>query len=212
MVTRFDFLKYLAEVVDDALVIMWGAGEGGEWWHLRPYPPSLHSSTLGYTTAMGIGLALALPHRRVVVIDTDGGLVFNTSVLCTLGNLRPPNLKIFVIDNECYESIGGMPTATAGRTDLAAMAKGAGIEHAETTGTLEELKDVTKRAFDDNALYFIVAKIEKGTRDVPTLFLDGIERKYQFVRYIEETENIHIITPGLQHAGKYDEAAKKTTA
>ena len=144
-----------------------------------------------------------MPHRRVVVIDTDGGLLLNLGVLCTLGNLRPPNLKVIVIDNECYESIGGMPTATAGRTDLAAMARGAGIEHAETTRTLDEFKDVAKRGFADNALYFIVAKVEKGTKEVPTLFLDGIERKYQFVRYIEETENIHVISPGLQHARKH---------
>jgi thiamine pyrophosphate-dependent acetolactate synthase large subunit-like protein len=151
---------------------------------------------------MGFGLALALPHRRVVVLDSDGGILLNLGVLCTLGNFRPPNLKVFVIDNECYESIGGMPTATAGRTDLAAMAKAAGIEHAETTRTLQEFKDATNRAFADNALYFIVAKVEKGTKEVPTLYLDGIERKYQFVRYIEETEKIHIISPGLQHVGK----------
>lgn len=212
MVTRFDCLQYLAEVADDALALMWGAGEGSEWWHLRPYPPSLFTSSLGYATPMGLGLALALPHRRVVVIDTDGGLVFNLSALCTLGNIRPPNLKVFVMDNECYESIGGMPTATAGRTDLAVIAKGAGIEHAETIRTLEEFKDVTNRAFADNALYFVVAKIERGLKEVPTLFLDGIERKYQFVRYIEETEKIHIITPGLQHAGKYDEATRRMTA
>ncbi len=210
MVTRFDCLEYLAEVMDDELTLMWGAGEGSEWWHLRPDPPSVFTA-LGYATPMGLGLALALPHRRVVVIDTDGGLVFNPGVLCTLGNLRPPNLTVYVMDNECYESIGGMPTATAGRTDLAAIAKGVGIEHAETTKTMDEFKGATKRAFADNALHFIVAKIEKGMREVPPLFLDGIERKYQFVRYIEKTEKLHIITPGLQHAGKYDESKRKTT-
>ena len=59
---------------------------------------------------------------------------------------------------------------------------------------------------------FIVAKVEERNKEGPTLLRDGIERKYQFVGYIEETENIQIITPGLQHAGKYDEATKKTTA
>lgn len=207
MVTRYECLQFLVEVADDALALMWGGGEGREWWHLRPYPPSIYTA-LGYATPIGLGLALALPHRRVMVIDTDGGLVFNPGVLCTLGNFRPSNLKVFVMDNECYESIGGMPTSTAGRTDLAAMARGAGIEHAETARTLEEFKDATKRALSDNALYFIVVKVEKGTRETPPLFLDGIERKYQFVRYIEETEKIHIITPAVQTGGAHTEIAK----
>ena len=128
--------------------------------------------------------------------------------MCTLGNLRPLNFKVFIIDNECHESIGGMPTATAGRTDLAAIAKGAGIEHVETTRTLEAFKDVTKRVLEDNNLYFIVAKVEKGTEKLPPEATDGIERKYQFVRYVERTEKIQIISPPLQHAGIFSDVAK----
>ncbi len=203
MVSRFECLQFLAEVVEDALVLTWGNGTRREWGHLHPSPPSLFTSALGYTTPMGLGLALALPHRRVVVIDTDGGIVFNPGVLCTLGNLRPANLKVFVIDNECYESIGGMPTATAGRTDLAAMATGTGIEQAETTRTLEEFKEATKRALAHKAFYFIVAKVEKVTKEVPPIFTDGIQAKYNFVGYIEETEKIHVITPPLQQLPKH---------
>ena len=83
-------------------------------------------------------------------------------------------------------------------TSKEAVAKGAGIEHAETTRTLGEFKDATKRALTDNALYFIVAKIEKGTKRLPHHSINGIEEKYIFVRYIEETEGIHIINPPLQ--------------
>ncbi len=211
MVRRYECLQFLAGVMDDALVITWSPGSHGkEWWHLQQHP-SLFSS-LGYATPIGLGLALTLPHRRVVVIDTDGGMLLNPGVLCTLGNLRPPNLKVFVIDNECYESIGGMPTATAGRTDLAAIARGSGIEHAETTRTLEEFKDVTKRALEDNNLYFIVAKVEKGTEKLPSEATDGIERKYKFVRYIEQTEKIQIISPPLQHAGIFSDVAKSKSS
>jgi thiamine pyrophosphate-dependent acetolactate synthase large subunit-like protein len=152
---------------------------------------------------MGFGLARALPHRKVVVLESDGGILFSLGALCTLGNFRQPNLKVIVMDNECYESIGAMPTATAGRANLEAIAKGAGIENAVTTRTLDEFKEATNHALAGDGLYFVVAKIEKGTKEVPTLYLDGLERKYQFVRYIEETEGIHIISPGLQHVGRY---------
>ena len=145
---------------------------------------------------------MALPHRRVVSLDTDGGTLLNLGVLATLGNLRPPNLKVFVMDNECYESIGGFPTATAGATDLAAVAKGAGIEHATTTRTLEEFKAAAQQAVTDNAFHFIVAKVEKGVKDLPPFDLDGVETKYQFVRYIEKTENTQIIIGPLQRIPK----------
>ncbi|MBI2848641.1 MAG: thiamine pyrophosphate-binding protein [Chloroflexi bacterium] len=205
MVKRFECLQFLAQVVgEDALVTLWGGGAIQEWKHLRPHPPSI-SLSMGGATPTGLGLALALPHRRVVVIDGDGGLLLNLGVLATLGNLRPPNLKVVIMDNECYESIGAMPTATAGRTDLAAMARGAGIEKAETTRTLEEFKDAVKRAIADNDHYFIVAKVEVGIKKLPppAFFSDGIDEKYRLVRYIEETEKINIITPTRQRSPEH---------
>ncbi len=181
----------------DALVVVWGGGQSKEWHYLRPNPPSLRCD-LGTATPVGLGLALALPHRRVVILDTDGGILFNLSILSTLGNLSPPNLKVFVMDNESYESIGGAPTATAGATDLEGVARAVGIEHAMTTKTLEEFKETAQRALADNTLHFVVAKVEKSTRRLPTLYTDDIELKYQFVRYLEQTENIHVISASLQ--------------
>ena len=193
MISRFDCLKELAEAVGDSLVIArLFPVMRDEWRHLRPNPPSMRSD-LGTTTPLGLGLAMALPHRKVVVIDTDGSLLLNLGALATLGNIRPPNLKVFVMDNECYESTGEQPTATAGRTDLAAIAKGAGIDQAKTTRTLEEFAEAAQYAMTDKNLHFIVVKVEKGLRKVPPLVTDGIETKYKFLRYVEETEQINII-------------------
>lgn len=193
MVSRFECLQSLAELVGDALVVLWLSGMTSAWYHLRPSPPSLNV-TMGIAIPAGLGLALALPKRQVVVIDTDGGLLMNLGVLTTLGNLKPPNLKVFILDNECYEYVGAMPTVTAGATDLAAMARGAGIEQVDTTRTLDEFKETARRALTNKALHFIVAKVEKGTKELPPLYMDGIEAKYKFVRYIEETEGIRIIS------------------
>jgi thiamine pyrophosphate-dependent acetolactate synthase large subunit-like protein len=153
---------------------------------------------MGIGSPAGLGLALALPHRKVVVIDGDGSLLLNLGALATLGNFRPPNLTVFVMDNECYESIGGFPTATAGEVDLAAMAKGAGVKNATTTRTSEEFKKAAQEALTDNAFHFIAAKVEKGTKKLPAVYIDGIEGGYKFLRYIEESEGIHIISPALQ--------------
>jgi thiamine pyrophosphate-dependent acetolactate synthase large subunit-like protein len=185
------------EIVGDALVLVYGNGAVSEWHNLRPSPPSLKMQ-MGIGSPAGLGLALALPHRRAVVIDGDGSLLLNLGILATLGNFRPPNLTVFVMDNECYESIGGFPTATAGGVDLAAMAKGAGIKNASTTRTAEEFKKAAEQALTDNAFHFVVAKVAKGTKRMPSIYMDGIEEAYRFLRYIEESEGIHIISPALQ--------------
>ena len=197
MVNRFECLQYLSESMGDALVFIWGTARD-EWWHVQQNPSM--TTALGYATAVGIGAAIGLPDRRIVVIDTDGGLLFNMGVLATLGNYSPPNLKIFVMDNECYESIGGMPSGTAGKSDLAAVARGNGVEHSETVKTLEEFKGAVDRSFADNNLYFIVAKVEKASVKLPPHNTDGIESKYKFVRYVEETEKINILFPPQQKA------------
>ena len=197
MVNRFKCLQFLSDIIGDALVVIWGSAET-ELYHIRPNPPYLTSS-FGFATSTGFGLALALPHRQVIVIDTDGGLLLNLGSLATLGNFRLPNLKVLVMDNECYESIGGMPTATAGRTDFAAIAKGAGIKNVTTARTLEEFKKTAKKAITDNALHFIVVKAEKRTeKKLMPRFTDGTKIKYDFVRYIEEIEGINIILAPLQ--------------
>ena len=156
------------------------------------------TTAFGYATPMGLGLALALPKRRVVVIDTDGGVLFTMGALTTLGNLGPPNLKVFVMDNECYESIGAMPSATSGRADLAGIAKAAGIEQACTSRTLAEFKKAAKSALANDGLCFVVVKVEIGTKKLPRhRTADHIETKYRFVRYVEDTEKIDILASSL---------------
>ena len=69
-----------------------------------------------------------MPHRRVVALDTDGGMLFNLGALCTVGKESPPNLTIIVLDNEHYEGVVGCPpTHTSGRVNLEGMASAAGI-------------------------------------------------------------------------------------
>src|SRR6478672_5984874 len=83
---------------------------------------------MGLASSMGLGVALAQPDRPVVVIDGDGSLLMNLGTLTTLARYAPPNLTHLVFDNESLLSVGGFPTATSTGSDLAAIARGAGIE------------------------------------------------------------------------------------
>ena len=149
---------------------------------------------------MALGLALALPHRKVVAFDGDGSLLLNLGSLATIANQHPKNLVHVVFDNECYESSRGAPTATAGQTDLAAVARGMRVCQRAYREKLSEFENEFMRAFKGNDLYFIHAKVEEGAGDVPAAALDSQENKYLFVRYIEKSENIKILTSTLSRA------------
>src|SRR5260370_3491277 len=132
---RFDCMKALAGRLKDELVILSLGASVDEWYNAAPHmrSASLFQQQLGCVTPQAFGLAAGLPHRRIVSLDTDGGMMFNLGILATLGNEQPKNLFVVVWDNECYQSIGGPPTHTAsGRVDLAAIARGPGVDQAFT--------------------------------------------------------------------------------
>lgn len=127
---RFDCMTTLARRLSHELVILSLGASVDEWYNAAPHmrEASLFQQQLGCVTAQAFGLAAGLPHRRIVSLDTDGGMLFNLGILATIGNEQPKNLFIVVWDNECYQSIGGPPTHTAsGRVDIAAIARGAGL-------------------------------------------------------------------------------------
>jgi sulfopyruvate decarboxylase subunit beta len=196
---RYDCMQALAARLRDELVILSLGGSVDEWYNAAPHmrEASLFQQQLGCVTPQAFGLALGLPHRRIVSLDTDGGMLFNLGILATLGNEQPSNLFVVVWDNECYQSIGGPPTHTAsGRVDLAAIARGAGIEQAATARTLEEFDAHCAAGLSAQAPYLVVAKVDGGVQPgIRRKHSDGREDKYIFVRHVERTEGIVIMGP-----------------
>jgi sulfopyruvate decarboxylase subunit beta len=197
---RYDCMIALADMLDgDELVIVSLGSSVDEWYNAAPHmrAASLFQQQLGCVTPEAFGLAAGLPHRRVISLDTDGGLLFNLGILATLGNEQPPNLLVVVWDNECYQSIGGPPTHTAsGRVDLAAIARGAGVDDAYTARTIEEFAGLCEEGLRAVRPFVIVAKVDPSVpQDIRRKHSDGREDKYIFVRHVEETEGIVIMGP-----------------
>jgi thiamine pyrophosphate-dependent acetolactate synthase large subunit-like protein len=196
---RFDCMTRLAARLKNELVVLSLGASVDEWYNAAPHmrSASLFQQQLGCVTPQAFGLAVGLPHRRIVSLDTDGGLLFNLGILATLANEQPRNLFIVVWDNECYESIGGPPTHTAsGRVDISAIARGAGIEHAYAVKTLDEFDGHCEAGLRAQSPYVVVAKIDRSVkRDIKRKHSDGREDKYIFVRHVEQTENIVIMGP-----------------
>lgn len=196
---RFDCMTRLAARLDNELVILSLGASVDEWYNAAPHmrEASLFQQQLGCVTPQAFGLAAGLPHRKVVSLDTDGGLLFNLGILATIGNEKPQNLFIVVWDNEQYQSIGGPKTHTAsGTVDLAQIAKGAGIAHAYTARTLDEFDALCNAGLKADTPYIIVAKVAGTVQpDIKRKHSDGREDKYIFVRHVETTEGITIMGP-----------------
>ena len=199
---RYDCLRAIAPHFADELVVTNLGAVRHEWQALRPHHGNYHLQNLGLTSSMALGLALALPHRKVVAFDGDGSLLLNLGSLATIANQHPRNLIHVVFDNECYESSRGAPTATAGQADLAAVARGCGVGNVITVKTVGEFEEGFLRGVKSNDLCFILAKVEPGAGDVPAAPLDSQENKYLFVRYIEKSENVKILTSTLSRASE----------
>jgi sulfopyruvate decarboxylase subunit beta len=188
---RYDCLKLLAPRITDQLVVTSLSGQKIEWASLSQHPGNLLVGTMGTALGVGIGLAIGLPTRKVIVLESDGSVLLSLFNLATLANLNPKNLIALVFDNEVYSGTRiSEPTATAGKTDLVMMARGAGIEQATTVRDLESFQREMDTALEVHQLKFIVCKIEEsvGHREITRTDLDPIENKYQFVRYLERSE------------------------
>lgn len=188
---RYECLELLAARMTDQLVVTSQSGQRIEWSHLSKHEGNLLVGMMGCAVGVGMGLALALPHRKVIVLDSDGSILLSLFNLATLGNLKPKNLVVYVFDNGCYSGNRiSYPTATAGSTDLEAVAKGAGIANATTIRDIEHFKKEGLAALDQNRLGFFVCKVEESLlhREIPRPTTDLAENKYTFVRYLERTE------------------------
>lgn len=191
---RIDCLRALARLVtDDDLVVVSLGGTGLEWHAVRPADTNLFLVAMGCNTPVALGLALALRHRRIVLLETDGSLLLTLGALATLGNVDPPNLRVFVFDNQGYERVKHDISATSGRTDLAAIAAATGISDAVTVRTEDEFIRAAEGAMAGSGLSFVVAKVRPGIADVPPRPGDGLEDKYRFVRAVERLEGRAIL-------------------
>jgi sulfopyruvate decarboxylase subunit beta len=95
---------------------------------------------MGGASSLGLGLALARPDRRVLVLDGDGSLLMQLGSLATVAGAAPRNLVHFLFKNGVYHTSGAQVIPGGLSVDFVMMAKGAGYRAAFAIDTLEDLK------------------------------------------------------------------------
>lgn len=203
---RYECFRAVAGTVSDALVVANLANTATEWRAVRPHPGNLYFVGMGMVTPYALGLALALPHRRVLAFDGDGGILFDLGVLGTLARSAPANLCVVVLDNGGYVSTGALPAVgslSAGPVDIAAVARASGIAAVHEARSVEEFAAAVERGLSaDSGPTVIVARTGPEQAFVGTSPTDGKENKYSFVRHIEALEGRTILRPSAREHGE----------
>lgn len=209
MVARLELIKALGSIVPPEVLVVTSIGNNSYFWaELTDREATLYHSTLGMCTPAAFGLAMALPRRKVLALDSDGNLILNLGVLGTIANENPTNLTVLVMDNGNYlgshKREPGMRTATGGKMKLEEVATGCGIASSHAVQDVAKFRERVQSALRTDGPHFIRAEVEALDLERPPKtkhVLDPRENKYQFAKYIERTEGVQILGGGLGNFG-----------
>lgn len=157
---RRDVVNELLRDRGDLLVV---AGLGAPNWDISAAGDSPNNfplwGAMGAAAMLGLGLALAQPKRRVLVITGDGEMLMSIGALATIAVQSPPNLTIAVLDNERFGETGMQKTHTAAGVDLAGMAAAAGVRTSRIVRTMTEVTEIRELAHHGHAPVFAQVKV-----------------------------------------------------
>ena len=178
---RRDAVAALLAARGDALVV---TGLGSPTWDVAATSESPFNfylwGAMGGAAMVGLGLALAQPSRRVIVITGDGELLMGLGSLATIGVARPSNLAIAVLDNERYGETGMQASHTARGVDLAAIATASGFRASATVSTLDELTSWLPTLHTADGPVFGVIKVAATQPPLIVPARDGTYIKHRF--------------------------------
>jgi phosphonopyruvate decarboxylase len=149
---------------DDFLIVAGLAGAAQELSYVTQNKPNLFplGGAMGAAPSMGLGLALAQPKRRVLVVTGDGELLMNLGALATIALLNPPNLQIVCVDNGHYGETGNQDSHTGLGVRLDVVATGAGFPVVHTINTEAEMEEGRRLLREGGGLAFILLRVKDG--------------------------------------------------
>lgn len=160
--------------------------ERGHENHSRDF---LTVGSMGHTSSIALQIALEHPERQIVCLDGDGAALMHMGSMALIGSAAPKNLLHVVLDNGAHETVGGMPTVSAG-VDFGMIAKACGYRGIwEVCGELElehTLHEIQKRP---EQLTFLRVKTALGSRgDLGRPTGTPVQGKQEFMKALQEGE------------------------
>jgi thiamine pyrophosphate-dependent acetolactate synthase large subunit-like protein len=116
--------------------------------------------SMGLTCPIALGVALGQPERGVIALEGDGSILMGLGCLATIANLKPRNLTMIIWDNGLYQITGKQRAATAGPSDIVAIARGAGITNSSWVRDGQHFERSLDRRFNDGGPVLLAVKID----------------------------------------------------
>lgn len=168
--TREEALEQILPFIPkDAVIVSTTGMLSRELFELREKYNESHQSdfltvgSMGHTSQIALGIALAKPDKQVFCFDGDGSAIMHLGSYAVAGSLAPENLKIIVFNNGAHDSVGGQPTI--GRTiNFPGVAEAAGLKSFGTVQTITDINNVLHQIVNDKCTAFLEIKIKKGAR------------------------------------------------
>ncbi len=186
MIPAFDAIKTINKYRQESLVVP--IMTPNRYWELISGRPELDLPVIGgmgKASSIALGLALARPDKRVLVLDGDGSLLMNLGTLVTIGAQQPKNLVHFVFEDGVYFTTGGQPVPGSGAFSFADMARAAGYKESHQFDNMEDFVSELPRLLDVEGPVFICLKVVNDS-DAPTVHLsstrDAIKRMRVAIR------------------------------
>jgi thiamine pyrophosphate-dependent acetolactate synthase large subunit-like protein len=170
MISAFDAIRAINRQRNDALVVY--TMSPVRYWDAVSTEPDLDLPIfggMGKACSVGLGLALAQPSRKVIILEGDGGLLMNLGTLVTIAGQEPENLVYFAFDDGVYNTTGGQPVPGGGKHDLAGIARESGISESYGFDNLEDFATALPDLLQKKGPVFVSLKVEHSP-DIPEFY------------------------------------------
>lgn len=186
MQSRARAIAALLELLTDQPVIICNGFPSREAYKIADRPTHFYMiGSMGVAAAIGLGVALNKPNKKVVVFDGDGNVLMGMGTLATVGALKPKNFVHVVLDNEVYGSTGNQPTIS-NVVRLEQVAKAAGYVHVERVIEREDIVYEFKDMLKKDGPSMLLIKVTEQSEDAGRVMIEPPDMTQRFKKAIEQ--------------------------
>lgn len=168
----------------DEMIVSSNGNVSRQAFHLLNKPHIYLRGSMGLPLSVGLGLSLAQPEKKVIVITGDGNFLMGLGSLTTIAHFSPENLRIIILDNEIYATTGGQLTVSS-TINYKLLIEGSGVENVFSLTSINNEKEVKKsliKLLKQGGLQLLHIKVERD--DIKLANIDWhpteITKKFHF--------------------------------
>ena len=160
MIDRYLAIEHVVKHVDPEDILLSTTGMiSRELFVTEDRPGNFYMlGSMGLLSSFGLGLALLVPQRRVLILEGDGSAMMSLGTLPLIASERPANLTHIILDNEAYESTGCQPSISSS-FEIAKTAASVGYPSAKRVADLEDLERALIESRSGGDLSVILVKV-----------------------------------------------------